>query len=105
MPCARQVRATPSVPRSTGPMSERRAGNMRLLAAELRSTGEVRDDLSDDDIADLVWSLNSPEFFGLVASRGRDPQQYAVLVADVLVPHPARTTRLTRVRARRVVER
>jgi len=65
-------------------VSERRAGNMRLLAAELRSTGEVRDDLSDDDIADLVWSLNSPEFFGLVASRGRDPQQYAVLVTDVL---------------------
>jgi AcrR family transcriptional regulator len=64
---------------------ERRAANMRLLAAELRSTGEVRADMSDDDVADLVWSLNSPEWFGLLASRGRTPEQYAALLADVLV--------------------
>ena len=66
-------------------LSDRRAGNMRLLAAELRTTGEVRPDLSDDDVADLVWSLNSPEFFGLVTSRGRTPEQYASQVADLLI--------------------
>lgn len=66
-------------------LSERRAAHMRLLAAELRSTGEVRDDLADDDVADLVWSLNSPEFFGLLISRGRSPEEYAALVADVLL--------------------
>jgi AcrR family transcriptional regulator len=64
---------------------ERRAANMRLLAADLRSTGEVRADLTDDEVADLVWTLNSPEWFGLVASRGRTPDQYAALLADVLV--------------------
>jgi AcrR family transcriptional regulator len=66
-------------------ISERRAANMRLLVADLRATGELRDDLTDDEAADLVWSLNSPEWFGLVTGRGRTPEQYAALLADVLV--------------------
>ena len=66
-------------------ISERRAANMRLLVADLRSTGELRPELSDDDAADLVWSLNSPEWFGLVTGRGRTPEQYAALLADVLL--------------------
>ena len=66
-------------------ISERRAANMRRLVADLRGTGELRDDLSDDDAADLVWSLNSPEWFGLVTGRGRSAEQYADLLADVLV--------------------
>ena len=64
---------------------ERRAANMRLFAADLRSTGELRADLADDDVADLVWSLNSAEWFGLVTSRGRTPEEYAALLTDVLV--------------------
>ena len=66
-------------------LNERRARNMRLLAADLRATGELRADLSDDDVADMVWSLNSPEMFGLLRSLGRTPEQYAALVADVLL--------------------
>ena len=66
-------------------LSERRAANMRLLVAELRATGELRPELSDDDAADLIWSLNSPEWFGLVTGRGRTPEQYAELLADVLL--------------------
>jgi len=66
-------------------LSERRAANMRLLAADLRATREVRDELSDDEVADLVWSLNSPEFFGLFTSRGRTPEQYAAMLADLLL--------------------
>jgi AcrR family transcriptional regulator len=61
-------------------LDERRAGNMRLFAADLRATGELRDDLTDDEVADLVWTMNSPQFFRLVTSRGRD---YAATVADV----------------------
>jgi AcrR family transcriptional regulator len=66
-------------------ISERRATNMRRMVAELRATGELREDLSDDDAADLVWSLNSPEWYGLVTGRGRTPEQYAELLADVLL--------------------
>ena len=57
---------------------------MRLLAADLRSTGEVREDLTDDEVADLIWSLNSPEWYSLLASRGCSAQEYADLLADVL---------------------
>jgi AcrR family transcriptional regulator len=64
-------------------LNDRRAANMLLLAADLRATGELRDDLTDDDAARLVWSMNSPEYFTLVTSRGVSPQGYADLVADV----------------------
>ena len=29
------------------------------------------------------WSMNGPEYYLLVTSRGRTPQQYAAWVADV----------------------
>jgi AcrR family transcriptional regulator len=64
-------------------LRERRATNMRLFAADLRATGEVRDDLDDADVAHLVWSMNGPEYFTLVTSRGATPTDYAELVADV----------------------
>jgi AcrR family transcriptional regulator len=61
----------------------RRRANMRLFAADLRATGRLRPDLTDEQAADLVWSMNSPEYFELLADAGRSPQQYAELVADV----------------------
>jgi AcrR family transcriptional regulator len=64
-------------------VSERRAANMRLFAADLRATGQLRDDLDDDAVADLVWSMNSPDYFQLVRSRGYSPEQYAGLVREV----------------------
>lgn len=64
-------------------ISERRAANMLMFAADLRATGELRADLSDRQVADLVWSMNSAEYFGLLAARGFTPQEYAVQVADV----------------------
>jgi AcrR family transcriptional regulator len=64
---------------------ERRAANMRLFAADLRATGELRDDLDDHAIADLVWSMNSPEYFLLIRSRGRTAEQYAAMVRDVWI--------------------
>ncbi|MFN8193094.1 MAG: helix-turn-helix domain-containing protein [Nocardioidaceae bacterium] len=62
---------------------ERRAGNMRLFAADLRATGELREDLDDETVADLVWSMNDPDYFALVTSRGRSARDYAELVRDV----------------------
>ena len=64
-------------------ISERRAANMRLLAADLRATGELRPELDDDRVADLVWSMNSPEYFDLLAGRGYSPEEYAALLVDV----------------------
>ena len=64
-------------------ISERRATNMRLFAADLRSTGELRPDLSDDDVADLVWSMNGPEYWSLlVGDRGWTPEQFGERLVD-----------------------
>lgn len=75
-------------------LSRRRRANMRLFAAELRDTGRLRPDLTDEKAADLVWSMNSPEYFQLLADAGFSPQQYADLVADawihtLLIPAPS----------------
>lgn len=64
-------------------ITERRARNMLDLAADLRVTGEVRDDLTDQDVADLVWSTNSPEWYAAYVSRGRTPEQYAATLGDL----------------------
>lgn len=62
---------------------ERRAGNMRRFVAELRATGQMREDVDDETAAALVWSMNAPEYFALVRSRGLTPMEYAGLVRDV----------------------
>ncbi len=64
-------------------LNQRRADNMHRLAADLRSTGELRDDLTDDDVAHLVWMTNSPEYYQLATSGGRTPKQYADQVLDL----------------------
>jgi AcrR family transcriptional regulator len=64
-------------------VNDRRAANMRLFAADLRATGEIRSDLTDDQVADLVWSMNSAEYVGLLLSRGIGPGGLTALLADV----------------------
>lgn len=58
-------------------VSTRRARNMRLLAAELMETGGLREELDLDAAADILWSMNSPEFYLLlVAQRGWKPARF-----------------------------
>ena len=64
-------------------IADRRAANMRLFAADLRSTGELRSDLTDDEVAEFVWSTNAPEYYQLLADRGWSAQQYKKLIVDV----------------------
>jgi hypothetical protein len=61
----------------------RRAANMRLFAADLRATGQVRRELPDEDVADLVWSMNSASYFLSLTRRGWTPERYVTLVRDV----------------------
>lgn len=61
----------------------RRAANMRDFAADLRATGELRADLSDDEVADVVWSMNGPEYWVLlVGDRGWSPERFGAFLAD-----------------------
>lgn len=64
-------------------IGERRATNMRLFAADLRATGQVRHDLDDQVVADVVWATNSPEYFTLLRSRGWSPARYADHLTDL----------------------
>jgi len=64
-------------------ISERRAANMRLFATDLASTGRLRDGLSIDQAADIIWATNSPEFYVLlVEARGWTPDELESWLAD-----------------------
>jgi hypothetical protein len=64
-------------------IATRRATNMRAFAADLRSTGELRDDLTDDQVADIVWSMNAAEYWDLlVRERGWTPDQFRDWLTD-----------------------
>lgn len=64
-------------------VSERRAANMLLFAADLRSTGDLRDDLTDQDVADIVWSMNAAEYWDLlVVRRGWTPSRFSRWISD-----------------------
>jgi AcrR family transcriptional regulator len=64
-------------------ISERRAANMRLFAADLRATNALRPDLSDDDVADVVWSMNSTDYYLLlVRDRGWSDERFERHLSD-----------------------
>jgi AcrR family transcriptional regulator len=64
-------------------ISHRRATNMRRFAADLRSTGELREDLSDEQVADVIWSMNAAEYWALLVSeRGWAPSDFAAWLSD-----------------------
>ncbi|MEP6814904.1 MAG: TetR/AcrR family transcriptional regulator [Marmoricola sp.] len=64
-------------------ISERRATNMRMLAAELLATGQVRAGLTTDEVADMIWVTNSPDVHQLLVSdRGWPEARYRDWLAD-----------------------
>lgn len=64
-------------------ISKRRAANMRLFAKELLSTGELRNDIGVEQIADVIWSMNGPEYYTmLVVERGWSDEAFAAWLLD-----------------------
>ncbi len=62
-------------------IADRRAGNMRRLAAQLAATGELA--VSVDRAADVIWATNSPEMYILlVHQRGWTPEAYGQWLLD-----------------------
>lgn len=67
-------------------ISRRRAKNMRLLVQDLAATGRLRPDLSVVKAADIIWSMNSPEFYLLLAEqRGWSPKEFERWLADAWI--------------------
>ncbi len=57
---------------------------MRMFAADLRGTGQLRPELSDDFIADVVWATaGAPHYTQLVGGRGWTPEAYGSYVQDL----------------------
>lgn len=67
-------------------ISQRRARNMRLFAQELAATGRLHRKLSIDKAADIIWSMNSPEFYLLlVQERGWSPEDFQQWLSDAWI--------------------
>jgi AcrR family transcriptional regulator len=64
-------------------IADRRRANMLTLALDLRATGDLRDDLTDDEVADLIWTTNAPEYYALARARGWSPTTYASRLGDL----------------------
>jgi AcrR family transcriptional regulator len=64
-------------------ISQRRARNMLEFAADLRATGELRKDLSDAEVADIIWTMNGAEYWALlVGDRGWTHERFAAFLND-----------------------
>lgn len=64
-------------------ISQRRAANMRKLARDLRAAGGLRDDLSIDEAADIIWATNSSELYVLLTvERDWSPDQFERWLTD-----------------------
>lgn len=67
-------------------IAERRARNMRDFAAGLRATGDLRDDLADEEAADIIWSMNAVEYWVLlVHERGWTPERFRAWLTDAWI--------------------
>jgi len=67
-------------------ISERRARNMMLFAEDLASTGKLRQSLSLQKAADILWSMNSPEFYLLlVHQRKWTASEFQAWLAEIWV--------------------
>lgn len=86
-PLFRVIReAAPSEPEVTAvwkEISDRRAANMRTFITDVNATGALREGLSVERAADIVWTLNSPDVYLLVTEeRGWSPEEFEGWLAD-----------------------
>ena len=59
--------------------------NMRQLVSWLAAKGPLREGLSEDDAAAIVWTMTSPEVHGLLrVARGWSAERYAAWLAQTL---------------------
>lgn len=67
-------------------ISKRRARNMRLLAKDLAATGRLRSGLSVAKTGDIIWAMNSPEFYLLLVEQCRwSPAEFERWLGDTWI--------------------
>jgi AcrR family transcriptional regulator len=64
-------------------ISERRARNMKVFAADLIETGGLRPELTRTRVGDVIWAMNGPELYTLlVTQRGWSADELQAWLAD-----------------------
>jgi AcrR family transcriptional regulator len=64
-------------------LNARRIGHMRLFVEDLRSKHGLRDEIPVELATDMIWAMNSTEFYLLfVRDRGWAPEAYEVWLAE-----------------------
>ena len=64
-------------------IADRRAANMLRFAADLRSTGRLRADLSDEFVADVIWATAGPPHYReLAVGRGWTAVEFGRYLAE-----------------------
>jgi AcrR family transcriptional regulator len=77
------ARTDPDLKAFADELSARRVGHMRAFVADLAEKGGLRADLSLELAADVIWVMNSPEFYLLcVRDRGWTPENFERWLAD-----------------------
>jgi AcrR family transcriptional regulator len=77
------ARTDPDLKALADELSSRRVGHMRVLVADLAAKGGLRADLSPEMAADVIWAMNSSEFYLLCAhDRGWPPETFERWLAD-----------------------
>ncbi len=67
-------------------IARRRADNMQLFVKDLAATGRLRSGLSASKAADIVWSMNSPEFYLLLVEQRRwSVEEYGEWLGDAWI--------------------
>ena len=75
--------AHPELGRLWQEITERRSRNMRQLAADVAVSGSLREDLSLDEVADIIWTMNSSEYYAmLVLDRAWTPERFSTWLHD-----------------------
>jgi hypothetical protein len=90
--------ADPDLKALADELSARRVDHMRVFVADLAAKGGLRADLSVEAAADVIWVMNSSEFYVLcVRDRGWTPELFEQWLADawkrLLLPPTAQTAR------------
>jgi AcrR family transcriptional regulator len=77
------ARTDPDLKTFADELSSRRVGHMRAFVADLAAKGGLRADLSPEMAADVIWAMNSSEFYLLCArDRGWSPETFEGWLAD-----------------------
>lgn len=82
----RDAASDPEMARLQTELDEQRLGRMSKNAHTLANGGHLRNDVTVEDAAELMWAYTAPELYELlVRKREWTPQRFGTFVADALI--------------------